>query len=160
MLRRSLLLIALLFAVAAPAGAASAATPRTTLNDVEDEVMCVVCGVPLNIAEAPQADRERALISRLIAQGRTKAEIKEALRGEYGDAVIASPEGGGFEVTNWLVPALVFAVLIAAVAVLAPRWRRRQAARGPDEPGAAGDDGPGVTPEEAARLDEDLARYR
>ena len=38
--------------------------PKTTLGDVEDEVMCPVCGTPLGLAtEAPQAERERALIA-------------------------------------------------------------------------------------------------
>jgi cytochrome c-type biogenesis protein CcmH/NrfF len=158
--RRSIAILGLLAVLALPASAL-AATPQTTLNDVEDEVMCVVCGVPLNIAEAPQADRERALINRLIAQGKTKDQIKDAMRAEYGDAVIASPEGGGFEVTNWLVPALVLVVLLGAVAVLVPRWRRRQASGGgPDESSGAGGPAPELTPEEAARLDEDLARYR
>ena len=49
------LVVLVALAAAAPAGAA----PRTTLPDVEDEVMCVVCGTPLNLAQAPQADRER-----------------------------------------------------------------------------------------------------
>jgi hypothetical protein len=57
-IRRALALLVAFTALAAPA-AALAAQPRTTLNDIEDEVMCVVCGVPLNIAESPQADRER-----------------------------------------------------------------------------------------------------
>ena len=44
-------------ALLAPAAAALAADcPQTTLGDVEDEVMCPVCGVPLGLAtEAPQA---------------------------------------------------------------------------------------------------------
>ena len=42
--------------------------------------MCVVCGVPLNEAtDAPQANRERAEIRRLIARGETKAQVKRAL---------------------------------------------------------------------------------
>ncbi|MFN8203329.1 MAG: cytochrome c-type biogenesis protein CcmH [Solirubrobacteraceae bacterium] len=157
-MRRVLALVTVLAALAALAAApALAATPQTTLNDVEDEVMCVVCGVPLNIAESPQADRERAFINRQIAQGKTKDEIKDAMRAEYGDAVIATPEGGGFEVTNWLIPALVALVLVAAVAVLVPRWRRRQRTAGADATAA---DVPALSPDEARRLDEDLARYR
>jgi cytochrome c-type biogenesis protein CcmH/NrfF len=155
--RRSIAILGLLAVLALPASAL-AATPQTTLNDVEDEVMCVVCGVPLNIAEAPQADRERALINRLIAQGKTKDQIKDAMRAEYGDAVIASPEGGGFEITNWLVPALVALALVAAVVVLVPRWRRRQRAAEVSPTAAA--DVPALDPDEARRLDEDLARYR
>lgn len=132
-----------------------AAAPRTTLNDVEDEVMCVVCGVPLNVAESPQADRERALIRDLIAQGKTKAQVKQALVQQYGRDVLATPSGGGFDVTNWLVPAIVVAALLAAVAILLPRWRRRGPPRAPDAAAA-----PSPSDEEARRLDEDLARYR
>jgi cytochrome c-type biogenesis protein CcmH len=63
--RRILVILAALAALA-PA-AAVAAEPKTTLGDVEDEVMCPVCGTPLSLStEAPQAQRERALIVRLI----------------------------------------------------------------------------------------------
>jgi hypothetical protein len=55
---------ALLLALAAPARACA---PRTTLDALEDEVMCTVCGLPLSLAtESPQAQRERALILRLV----------------------------------------------------------------------------------------------
>ena len=81
--RALLVLLVALLALAVPAAAASAQTaePKTTLSDVEDEVMCVVCGVALNLAEAPQADRQRALIQDLIDQGLTKEQIKTELEG-------------------------------------------------------------------------------
>jgi cytochrome c-type biogenesis protein CcmH len=155
---RALLIAALaLLALAVPAAAASAQTaePKTTLSDVEDEVMCVVCGVPLNLAEAPQADRQRALIQDLIDQGMTKEQIKTELVAEYGDQVLADPPSGGFNVAAWLVPLLLVVGLGAAAAILLPRWRRRN----PPAPAAA-DDVLVLDDADARRLDEDLARYR
>ena len=69
-------------AVALCAALLIAAAPQTTLSDVEDEVMCPVCGVALNIAESPQADDQREFIRGLIAEGRTKDEIKDELVAE------------------------------------------------------------------------------
>src|SRR3712207_7870845 len=68
--------------------------PYTTLfrSDIEDEVMCPVCGTPLSLAtEAPQAIQQRRYIERLIADCRSKDEIKEALAAQFGDAVLALP---------------------------------------------------------------------
>ncbi|MBX5441880.1 MAG: cytochrome c-type biogenesis protein CcmH [Solirubrobacteraceae bacterium] len=154
---RALLALAVaLLALAGPAAApVAAAEPKTTLSDVEDEVMCPVCGVPLNLAEAPQADRERAFIQDLIDQGLTKEEIKAELVAEYGEQVLADPPSGGFNVAAWLVPLLLVAGLGAAAAVLLPRWRRRT----PPAPAAA-DAVPDLDEADARRLDEDLARYR
>jgi len=79
----AVLALLVLAAVAVPAGAAAQGRPapqeRASLPDIEDEVMCPVCGTVLEHAFAPQAERERALIRRLIAEGRTKEEIKDAL---------------------------------------------------------------------------------
>jgi cytochrome c-type biogenesis protein CcmH/NrfF len=145
---------ALVIVVAAIAAApAPAAEPRASLTDIEDEVMCPICGTPLNLAAAPQAERERAFIRRLIAEGRTKEEIKDALVREYGPEVLASPEGGGFDLAAWLVPAV--GLLIAAVALVigVRQWRRRPS---PD-PG----DGEAEEPDagDSERLRSDLARY-
>ena len=146
-------LLAALALSAAPA-AALAATPRTSLSDIEDEVMCVVCNVPLNVAESPQADRERALIKQLIAQGRTKQQVKQALVAQYGDAVLATPHGNGFDWAAWAIPAAAIAAVLAALALFVPRWRRRGAQPQPAVPA-----GPALDAADARRLDEDLARY-
>lgn len=149
----ALLTILAALAIASPA---LAATPKTSVTDMSDEVMCVVCGVPLNIAEAPQAERERALIQDLIDQGLTKDQIKARLVQEYGDAVLADPTGGGFAITTWLVPLLLVLTALAGLAIVVPRWRKRRATRPEgDEP-----DAPPLPEADQARLDADLARYR
>jgi cytochrome c-type biogenesis protein CcmH len=65
-------------AIASPAVLA-APTPKASLSDVEDEVMCPSCHEPLALAQSPQAIAERNFIRTLIAQGMTKAQIKQAL---------------------------------------------------------------------------------
>jgi cytochrome c-type biogenesis protein CcmH len=141
------LLLALLLAPAA-----LAAEPRTTLPDVEDEVMCVECGTALNVSTSPVADREREFIRRRIAEGKSKPEIKAALVDEYGAKVLAVPEGGGFDVAAWLVPGLLCLLALLGVGVAALRWRGR-----PDEEAVA--DGPDLDPEDRRRLDADLAAF-
>src|SRR5918995_1582522 len=89
-----------------PGGAAAAESPRASLPDIEDEVMCPICGTLLELSESPQADRERALIRRLIDEGKTKDEIKDALVAEYGEQVLATPDAGGFDLAAWLIPGI------------------------------------------------------
>jgi cytochrome c-type biogenesis protein CcmH len=151
-MRRAAVLLALALALAAP-GAALAAAPRASLVDIEDEVMCVTCKIPLNIAEGPQPNRERELIRNLIAEGRTKAQIKTALVAEYGPNVLALPASDGVGLTAYAVPLALLAVLAGGLALLLPRWRRRGGAA-PEGPAA-----PALSSSDARRLDDDLARY-
>ena len=147
--------LALVLGLAIWATPALAATPQTSINDIEDEVMCPICGTLLELAESPQALRERALVKRLIAAGKTKAEIKDALVAQYGTAVLATPKGSGFDLTAYVVPAVAFLLAAIALALGVRRWRRASPRPGP--PGAAAADAlPG---EDAKRLDEDIARY-
>ncbi len=154
---RSTIALACAVATLAIAGAAHAAAPRTDLVDVEDEVMCVTCGVPLNIAQGPQPDSERALIRELIAEGRTKDQIKRALVAEYGEQVLALPRRDGFGITAYVIPLALLALVLAALALLVPRWRRRAGAGIAGTRGAGG--GAPLSDEDARRLDADLARY-
>jgi cytochrome c-type biogenesis protein CcmH len=148
-------LLAALLALAVLAPAAGGAAPRASLTDIEDEVMCVVCGVPLELAtDAPQAIQERNLIRHLIAQGLTKEQIKDRLVAEYGDEVLATPSNSGFDLAAWLVPGAAIVVAAVAIAIGLRRWRRRDGEDGPP------DDAEPLAGEDAARLDEDLARYR
>ena len=66
--------------------------PRASLPDIEDEVMCLECRTPLNVSTSDVADQQRAFIPELIAQGKTKAEVKAALVEEYGPRVLGEPE--------------------------------------------------------------------
>jgi cytochrome c-type biogenesis protein CcmH len=152
--KRVALLLALATLVAGPAAAVAATCPKTTLAAVEKEVMCPVCGVPLSLAtEAPQAKRERAFIEREVASCKSKAEIKDALRAQFGDRVLALPPSSGFDIAAYIVPALVVLAGIAAIGILFIRKRRRGV------PPTAPATGPALGDEDAARLEADLQRY-
>jgi cytochrome c-type biogenesis protein CcmH len=136
------------YAVTVPAAAQE---PRASLPDVEDEVMCTICGTLLAESDSPQAERERALIRRLIAQGKDKEQIKDALVAQYGERVLATPSGHGFDLFAWIVPAL--AIVLAAAAVgygLRRALRERRAQPAEPEP---------LDPVEAARLESDMSRH-
>jgi len=158
MARRALIALLAALALLAPATAFAAPAPRTTLPDVEDEVMCVLCGTALNVADSSQADRERAFIEAEIAKGKTKAQVKQALVGEYGPQVLGTPEGGGFDWAAWVVPSAVVLALLGGLIFLVPRWRRRSSTMDPAAatPAPAS---PALSAADARRLEEDLARY-
>jgi cytochrome c-type biogenesis protein CcmH len=132
---------------------AMAATPQTSVAEVSSEVMCPVCGTLLELAESPQAQRQKAFIARQVAAGRTKEQIKDALVAEYGTEVLALPQGSGFDLSAYLVPIVAFVIAVAALALGVLRWRRAGGPPG-DEGSAAG-----PSAEDSERLDADLARY-
>ena len=146
----ALMLVALLVL---PAAAAAQDCPRTTLGDIEDEVMCPVCGTPLGLAsEAPQAQDERAFIQELIDDCKSKDEVKQALVAEYGENVLALPGDEGDDdlgdVLVYVIPALAILLAAAGIAFAVIRWRRPERTAGPSLAGADG-----------ARLDDDMERY-
>lgn len=148
-MRRALPLAILAALALAPS--ALAAPPQTSLADLEDEVMCPICGTLLELSESPQAKREKVFIATLIERGKTKAEIKDALVAEYGEEVLALPDGEGFNLLAYLVPVIAFLLAAIALAVGVKRWR------------GAKDRAPkavsGPSDEDARRLDADLAKY-
>jgi cytochrome c-type biogenesis protein CcmH len=135
------------------APAAVAAQPKASFNDIEDEVMCDTCNVPLNVAESDRADQERVVIRKLIAQGLTKQQIKDRLAERYGPGILATPQDSGFSLAVWWVPVAVVVALLALIAMLLPRWRR---ARAPD---TEAQPAPELSTDDARRLEQDLARY-
>jgi cytochrome c-type biogenesis protein CcmH/NrfF len=147
-MRLALLPILVALVLAAPAQAA------VSFTDVEDEVMCTVCGTPLNLApqDAPFAMRQRAFIRRQIAQGRSKEQIKDALVAQYGDGVLGLPRGDGFNVAAYVVPLTVGLVALALLLFIVARWRKP----GAPEPVPAASS---MSTADRRRLDDDLRRY-
>jgi len=117
--------------------------------------MCVTCKIPLDEAQSPQAAREKAFIAGLIAQGRSEAQIKDALVSQYGPTVLALPRAKGFDATVYVVPVVVVLALAGLLAVLLPTWRRR--ARAKREQTA--ETTPQLSAADTARLDADMARF-
>jgi cytochrome c-type biogenesis protein CcmH len=146
---RALLAVLLALAVLAPAAAAE---PRVSLTDIEDEVMCLECGTALNVSNSEVADQEREFIAELIAQGKTKQEVKDALVAEYGPRVLAEPSDDGFQLTAWLVPVLAALAALALVVFTARRWRRT-------EPAAPAAGETALDPDDARRLDAELTAF-
>jgi cytochrome c-type biogenesis protein CcmH len=156
-LRRSataLLVLAALTALLLPTAASAVSGLRTELNEIEGEVMCPVCGTLLELAESPQATREKAFIEKLIKEGQDKEEIKEALVAQYGDAVLAEPKGSGFSLSAYVVPIVAFAVAVVLLAFAVWKWRQASGRREDRHPEVEG-----PSDEDRRRLDDDLARY-
>jgi cytochrome c-type biogenesis protein CcmH len=150
--------LALCLSMAMPAAgsAAQQPVPQTTVNEIEGEVMCPVCGTLLELADSPQARREKVFVAKLVASGKSKSEVKDALVAQYGEEVLATPEASGFDLSAYLVP--ILAILVAAIALTfsVVRWRRNSERDGGSSSGGT------VQPprgEDAERLDADLSRY-
>jgi cytochrome c-type biogenesis protein CcmH/NrfF len=155
-MRLMLGVVALLAALALPTAALAKNCPQTTLGDIEDEVMCSICGTPLGLAsEAPQAQRERAYIERLIADCRSKDQIKRALVAQFGQSVLAMPGDAGSDndlgdVLVYAIPAAGLVLAGAGIAFALARWRRRN----PEKRAQAA-----TAPADSTRVDHDMERY-
>jgi cytochrome c-type biogenesis protein CcmH/NrfF len=145
--------LALLLALVLCAPAA-AAPPRTSLSDLEDEVMCVECGTPLVVSQSPVANQERAFINREIAAGKDKRQIKAALVDEYGEAILAQPKASGFNAALWIVPIVIVLLAAGGIGVAIRRWRANAAGEAEIE----AEPPPELSAEDARRLDAELSR--
>jgi cytochrome c-type biogenesis protein CcmH len=145
MIRALALALLACLALAAPAAAAPSEA------DLEQQFMCVECGTALSVSQSPVAERERALIRRDLAAGKSVAQIKADMVDAYGPDVIAQP-GGGFDATAWIVPIVLVLAAAGGLFAAARRWRRAGA-----EPSAPVP--PPLDPADARRLDADLSAH-
>lgn len=130
------------------------AAPQTTATAIEGEVMCPICGTLLELSDSPQARREKVFVAKLVAAGKSRAEVKDALVAQYGSEVLAVPSGSGFDLSAYLVPIVALFVATVGLALAVARWRRDgREASGTVAPQRA------LADEDAERLDADLARY-
>jgi hypothetical protein len=73
--------------------------------------------------------------------------------------VLALPQDEGFGLTAYAIPLALGAIVVAALALLVPRWRRRPAAGMTTATTSETTAAPAISSADARRLDEDLARY-
>lgn len=133
--------------------AAAAPAQAVTAEEIERDVMCTTCGVPLQVAESPAADAQRRQIRRLVDAGLSKREIEDRLIAIYGDAVLAEPRDSGLSVAAYVVPGVLVLLGAAIAALAAVRWRKSRPARA-DEMAE-----PLLAPADAALVQADIERY-
>lgn len=152
--------VAILVLVLLAAVPAVAATPRTSVAEVERDVLCTTCGVPLALAESPAADSQRAWIARMVAAGLTKRQIEDRLVAVYGERVLLNPRGrSGTSLAAWVLPGAAILAAIALLIAITLRWRRRpSAAVGNGGEAADAGEPPALDPADAARIDAELTR--
>ena len=150
----ALLVVAL---VLAPAALASESHP--TLNELENEVMCPVCGTTLSQSDSPAAQQIKQNIRAAIARGDTKSEIEAQLVRNYGEQILASPPKHGFNLLAWVLPLVGIAVGAVLLGAAVWHWSRGRADTAPAAEAASSNGRGPVDPELERRLDDELARF-
>jgi cytochrome c-type biogenesis protein CcmH len=143
-----------LLAAFALAGAATASEQHPTQGELETELVCPSCHVPLDESNSAIAQQMKTFISRHIALGWTKSRIENALAAQLGDGIYGVPRTHGFDLLAWILPLGGIALGAAAIAGGAWRWSRVR--------GGASDDSAQSSALDAAserRVDDALARF-
>ncbi|MFZ5670871.1 MAG: cytochrome c-type biogenesis protein [Pseudomonadota bacterium] len=93
------------------------------------EVRCLVCqNESIDDSDADLAGDLRKVVREQVAAGRSEAEVKAFLTARYGQYVLLRPPFSAGNAALWLAP---FLAGLAGLALLAARWRRREAAAPP-----------------------------
>lgn len=152
MLRTPLMVLAVLGALAIPAGAVQ---PDEVLDDpalerrareISLELRCLVCqNQSIDDSNAPLARDLRVLVRERLEAGDTDEEVLDYVVARYGEFVLLQPRFGVHTALLWLTPALL---LLAGGMGAVLLFRRRQAMTSPEP----------LSEEERRRIDELLDR--
>jgi cytochrome c-type biogenesis protein CcmH/NrfF len=119
--------------------------------------MCPSCHEPLSVAQSSQAIAERDYVRLLVSKCYTRAQVMREMVAQYGETVLGKPPASGFNLTIYVLPPALVLVGIAVLLLTLPKWRAR--ARAATASSATGDAENGLSPEDAERLDRDLAGF-
>jgi cytochrome c-type biogenesis protein CcmH/NrfF len=144
-----LALAMLVFAVAAPAS-----EQHPTQGELEAELVCPSCHVPLDESNSDVAQQMKAFIAAHIALGWTKSRIENALAAQLGDGIYGVPRTHGFDLIAWLLP--FGGIALGAVVIGGGAWKWSHSGIRPGADPAAG---PALDAESEWRVDEELVRF-
>jgi cytochrome c-type biogenesis protein CcmH/NrfF len=152
--KRTALACGVLLAAFAFAGGAAASEQHPTQGELEAELVCPSCHVPLDESQSDVAQQMKTFIRAHIALGWTKSQIESALAAQLGDGIYGVPRTHGFDLIAWVLP--IGGILLGALGVAGGAWYW---SRGRDGGGEEGVLGSGLDAESDRRLDEELARF-
>jgi cytochrome c-type biogenesis protein CcmH len=106
---------------------ASACTGGWQVRDLQSQLMCPTCHVPLDQSQSTEADRIRAFIDGRCKAGWSEQRVKSTLISQFGEAILAAPPLSGFDALAWVVPGALLLLGVSICGVLALSWTRRRA---------------------------------
>ncbi len=126
-------------------------------SEMETQLVCPACHLPLDESSSPVAQQMKAYIRKRIAEGATATQIKDELVAQLGTAVLGVPGTHGFDLLAWLMPMAGIGVGAVLIGFGAWTWTQRT------KSDAAADDADtsdsGLDAEQERRVDEELARF-
>jgi cytochrome c-type biogenesis protein CcmH/NrfF len=130
---------------------------HTSVQQMYNDLMCVLCHESLAVAQSAESYQERAYVRTFVAQGLTVKQIEDRMVGLYGTGVLATPPKHGFGLLAYVIPPVVVLLGILVLFYTVPRWRRKAAAA---RDAAGSPEAPVISERESERIDEELAeRY-
>jgi cytochrome c-type biogenesis protein CcmH len=139
--------VAAALVLAAPAAACK---QRASQAYLETRLVCIQCHTTLDESDSTFAVEMKNEVARQIKLCRTNEQIIDSMVAEFGPAVLSTPQTHGFDLVAWVLPIGGILLGAAVLAFGARRWSRTRAA--PAE-------GPPLSLEDEARVDEELARF-
>jgi cytochrome c-type biogenesis protein CcmH len=134
------------------APAALACSPRASQASLESKLVCIQCHTTLDESDSPFAQELKAEVARRIALCQSEKQILDAMVGEFGPAVLSTPQTHGFDLLAWVLPIGGILAGAAALAFGARYWSRNRGLRDGSPPSQLG-------AEDERRVDEALARF-
>ncbi len=132
--------------------AAEAANHGWSPQDLESQLMCPTCHVPLDQSDSQAAQDIRSFVQQRHDAGWSEQRTKQALIDRFGTRILAAPPFQGFDMLAWLVPSLLLLGGAGIVLGLAWQWSHRRGAT------AIGGEPSAPDPALAARIDADMER--
>jgi cytochrome c-type biogenesis protein CcmH len=145
------LLVVVGIGLAAPA--AALACNGWSEEDMQTQLMCITCRVPIDQSDSAFANHVRDFLHQKCRARWTGSRVKDTLVSRFGEEILAAPPKHGFSLLAWLVPGAVLLAGIGVATALAMRWSRSRGGPSPPPGGGA------VDAALAARIDGELARF-
>jgi cytochrome c-type biogenesis protein CcmH len=136
------------------AAPAAACKPRASQAYLETRLVCITCHTTLDESSSTFAVEMKTEIARQIKACRTNQQIIDSMVGEFGPAVLSTPQTHGFDLVAWVLPLGGILLGAAALAFGARRWQAAREPAGIDTAHSSG-----LDPEDERRVDEELGRF-
>jgi len=92
--------------------------------EIESMLKCPVCrSQSVRTSRSFMAEDMSRRIRQMVAEGRSKEEIREYFVARYGDYIVLAPRKEGFTWTVWLLPFALVLGGAATIVAVARRWR-------------------------------------